>query len=277
MWKALFHFPVSNILIWKNILQYKMCLHILFIGDCVCCIVFLCCMFMCVCACSCETVYICSCETVCACPGLGLPLLEKLCVHSGHLLPMWKNLSSFVLLLSGKYMLVALCSSSLTSKLVLCGEKKYILIMFWIDFIDIWEHNLNKNYTRDSQCYYSYLIFNPQNFPARQPNQHLGRFVVLWSWSQPIALPKGKGSESWNSKEAPLSATVSNIAHTQWPLSTCRLALELMHVWDTACFLGIHLALCPPDIVHTVLRKPPICHFHCYPDLRQKNVGHQMT
>lgn len=72
---------------------------------------------------------------------------------------MWENISSFMLLLSDKYMPVALRLSSLTSKCALYGEKKYILIMFWIDFIDIWERNLSTNYTRVSQCYYSYLIF----------------------------------------------------------------------------------------------------------------------
>lgn len=97
---------------------------------------------------------------------LRAPILESLCAHSGHLLPIWENISSFTLHLSGKYMLVALCPSSLTSKFALYGEEIYILIMFWIDFIDIWEHNLSINYTRDSQCYYSYLIFNPKNFPV---------------------------------------------------------------------------------------------------------------
>lgn len=126
-----------------------MCLYIFFIGDCVCCIVFLCCMFMCVCVCLCEIVYICLCEIVCVCLGLGFLLLEKLCVYFGYLLFMWKNFLFFVLFLSGKYMFVVLCSSSFILKFVFCGEKKYILIMFWIDFIDIWEYNLNKNYIRD--------------------------------------------------------------------------------------------------------------------------------
>lgn len=97
-------------------------------------------------------------ESVCML-RLRAPIVEILCVHPGHVLPMWENISSFMLLLSDKYMPVALCLSSLTSKCALYGEKKYILIMFWIDFIDIWECNLSTNYTRVSQCYYSYLIF----------------------------------------------------------------------------------------------------------------------
>lgn len=41
---------------------------------------------------------------------------------------------------------------ALQSKLILCSKKKpqTVLIMFWIDFTEIWEHNLNKNYTHDS-------------------------------------------------------------------------------------------------------------------------------
>ena len=62
-------------------------------------------------------------ESVCML-RLRAPLVEILCVHPGHLLPMWENISSFMLLLSDKYMPVALCLSSLTSKCALYGEKK---------------------------------------------------------------------------------------------------------------------------------------------------------
>ena len=32
------------------------------------------------------------------------------------------------------------------------NKKKTVLIMFWIDFTEVWGHNFNKNYTHDSNA-----------------------------------------------------------------------------------------------------------------------------